>query len=75
MAHNNLLRDDEFVLIEREPIAIMPCDVCGSHPEVNEDEVVCACGRRMPVTENATTAQIIDTWNRMVERANRSNSE
>jgi hypothetical protein len=75
MAHNYLLSDDEFVLIESEPIAIMRCDVCGSRPEVYDDEVVCACGRRMPVTENATTAQIIETWNRMVERANRSNSE
>lgn len=70
------LGNDEFILLEgEEPIAVMRCDVCGSHPDVYEDEVVCECGRRTPVLVNATSIEIIQKWNEMVERENRSNSE
>lgn len=74
--NNFTLAEDEFILIEgEEPIAIMRCDVCGTHPEVFDDEVFCECGRRTPVMPNATSIQVIQKWNDMVERENRSNLE
>ena len=70
------LGGDEFILIEGEEPMLSCVATCAAHiPKSYDDEVVCECGRRTPVIANATTIQLIQTWNEMVERENRSNSE
>jgi DNA-directed RNA polymerase subunit RPC12/RpoP len=51
----------------REPIAVMRCNRCGSHPNVDEDGVVCPlCRNRSPV-RSSDLEKLIEAWNAMVD--------
>src|SRR5258708_26734076 len=51
----------------RQPIAVMRCNRCGSHPNVDEDGVVCPmCRNRSPVPSSDLEKAII-AWNVMVD--------
>jgi hypothetical protein len=51
----------------REPIAVMRCNRCGSHPTVDEDGVVCpSCQNRSPV-QSTDLEKLIEAWNAMVD--------
>jgi hypothetical protein len=51
----------------REPIAVMRCNRCGSHPTVDEDGVVCPlCRNRSPV-QSTDLQKLIEAWNAMVD--------
>jgi DNA-directed RNA polymerase subunit RPC12/RpoP len=51
----------------REPIAVMKCNRCGSHPNVDQDGVVCSlCRNRSPVRSD-DLEQVILAWNAMVD--------
>lgn len=50
-----------------EPIAVLRCDRCGRHPDVDEDGVRCPlCARRPPVRSTDIIA-VIQAWNEMVD--------
>ena len=49
------------------PIAVMRCDRCGRHPDVDEDGVTCPlCARRSPVRSTDVVA-VIEGWNARVD--------
>lgn len=49
------------------PIAVMRCDRCGRHPDVDEDGVACPlCARRSPV-RSTDIIFVIEAWNNMVD--------
>jgi DNA-directed RNA polymerase subunit RPC12/RpoP len=51
----------------REPIAVMRCNRCGRHPDVDQDGVVCPlCRNRSPVRSD-DLEQLILAWNAMVD--------
>jgi hypothetical protein len=51
----------------REPIAVMGCNRCDSHPNVDEDGVVCPlCRNRSPVRSDDLELVIL-AWNGMVD--------
>jgi DNA-directed RNA polymerase subunit RPC12/RpoP len=51
----------------REPIAVMKCNRCGRHPNIDQDGVVCGlCGNRSPV-RSADLEKVIEAWNAMVD--------
>jgi hypothetical protein len=51
----------------REPIAVMRCNRCGSHPTVDQDGVVCpSCQNRSPV-QSTDLEKLIEAWNAMVD--------
>jgi hypothetical protein len=65
------VKDDTCTWFEfddgRQPIAVMRCNRCGSHPNVDEDGVVCPmCRNRSPV-RSSDLEKVIVAWNAMVD--------
>jgi hypothetical protein len=51
----------------REPIAVMPCNRCGSHPDVDEDGVVCPLCRKRSPARSDDLEELILAWNAMID--------
>jgi hypothetical protein len=51
----------------REPIAVMRCNRCGSHPDVDGDGVVCPLCRNRSPLRSADLEKLIEAWNAMVD--------
>jgi DNA-directed RNA polymerase subunit RPC12/RpoP len=51
----------------REPIAVMPCNRCGSHPDVDEDGVVCPLCRKRSPGRSDDLEELILAWNAMID--------
>ena len=52
----------------REPIPVMRCNRCGSHPDVDEEGVVCPlCRNRSPLRSD-DLEKVIEAWNEMVDQ-------
>jgi DNA-directed RNA polymerase subunit RPC12/RpoP len=65
------IKDDTCTWYEfsdgREPIPVMRCNRCGSHPDVDEDGVVCPlCRNRSPLRSD-DIEKVIEAWNEMVD--------
>ena len=50
-----------------EPIAVMRCNRCGNHPDVDEDGVVCPMCRNRPPIRSANIIDVIKAWNDFVD--------
>jgi DNA-directed RNA polymerase subunit RPC12/RpoP len=66
------IKDDTCTWYEfsdrRQPIAVMRCNRCGSHPDVDEDGVVCPlCRNRSPLRSD-DLEKVIEAWNQMVDQ-------
>jgi DNA-directed RNA polymerase subunit RPC12/RpoP len=51
----------------REPIAVMRCNRCGSHPDIDGDGVVCPLCRKRSPGRSDDLEELILAWNAMID--------
>ena len=51
----------------REPIAVMRCNRCGSHPDVDGDGVVCPLCRKRSPARSDDLEELILAWSAMID--------
>ena len=63
--HDDTCKWYEFA--DAEPITVLRCNRCGSHPDVYPREVVCPLCRNCSPVRSEDMVQVIEAWNEMVD--------